>query len=216
MPWGRLDDSLYDHPKLDYLPEIDRLAGVGLWAIAISWCNRFLTDGHIPRSRIGKLGGSTELADRLVAAGLFDDDPAGYNVHGFLVFNDSREQIEDKRKKETERKAAWRAGKRPGGTTSTTEADVPPSVPSTSRRPSRAESPRLSRVSPRASRSANPVPSRPVPSDSDTTPQPPASGGRSRRRTNGVDGSQYDALARHDSDDEPELDDLDLTVGAKS
>lgn len=55
MPWGRLDDSFYDHPKLDDLGS-SRLAGAGLWAIAISWCNRRLTDGLVPRERIRQLG----------------------------------------------------------------------------------------------------------------------------------------------------------------
>lgn len=133
MPWGRLDDSLYDHPKLDLLPVDQRLAGVGLWARAISWCNRFLTDGHIPRNRIEKLDGTTELADLLVSAGLFEATSTGYFIHDFLEFNDSRAHVEERRTKEAERKAAWRANRRPSGTdngtANGTEANVPPGVP---------------------------------------------------------------------------------------
>jgi hypothetical protein len=86
MPWGRLDDSFYDHPKLDRIPVEHRLACVGLWARAISWCNRFLTDGHVPRTRVDRLDGSQELAHRLVAAGLFEETATGYLVHDFLEF----------------------------------------------------------------------------------------------------------------------------------
>src|SRR5262245_46818288 len=118
MPWGRLDDSLYDHPKLDLLPIEQRLAGVGLWARSISWCNRFLTDGHIPRNRIEKLDGTPELADLLVAAGLFETDASGYRIHDFLEFNDSRAHVEERRSKDAERKAAWRDKKRHAGTDS--------------------------------------------------------------------------------------------------
>jgi hypothetical protein len=176
MPWGRLDDSLYDHPKLDALPADRRLEAIGLWARAISWCNRFLTDGNVPRDRVVKLDGTLELADLLVAAGLFERTATGYAIHDFLRFNDSRTQIEERRHREAERKAAWRAGKRPGGTddgTLSTNYDdvplhVPPSVPVGHSEMSRAESRRLSRDSPRARdrarHDANPDPSRPVPS----------------------------------------------------
>ena len=103
MPWGRLDDGLYDHPKLDDLGR-DRLAGVGLWTLAISWCNRRLTDGFVPSDRIRLLGGTPALADRLVASGLFERHPEGYVVHDFLTFNESREQVEARRDADRKRK----------------------------------------------------------------------------------------------------------------
>jgi hypothetical protein len=112
MPWGRLDDSLYDHPKLDRVPTPRRLEAIGLWARSISWCNRFLTDGHIPRSRIPKLDGTTELADLLVAAGLYEETGDGYLVHDFLEFNDARAVVQKKRAAEAKRQADWRERKR--------------------------------------------------------------------------------------------------------
>jgi hypothetical protein len=144
MPWGRLDDSLYDHPKLDLIPVEERLAAIGLWARAISWCNRFLTDGLVPRDRIAKLDGTADLADRLVVAGLFDSGgnvPSGaYQIHDFLSFNDSREKVMERRQHDADRKAKWRAareaeknGKRPrgarhSGTARSNGQIVPPSV----------------------------------------------------------------------------------------
>lgn len=92
MPWGKLDDSLYDNPKLDKLGQ-HRMAAVGLWAVSISWCNRWLTDGYITIERIRALGGTTRQAEALVMAGLFDRDGEGYRVHDFLAFNDSREEV---------------------------------------------------------------------------------------------------------------------------
>jgi hypothetical protein len=92
MPWGKLDDSLYDHPKLDALGR-QRLPCVGLWAVAISWSNRRLTDGHIPTDRIRLLGGTHGQAEALVAAGLFDVAEDGYLIHDFTDFNDSREAV---------------------------------------------------------------------------------------------------------------------------
>jgi hypothetical protein len=175
MPWGRLDDSLYDHPKLDLVPVEERLAAIGLWARAISWCNRFLTDGMVPRARIEKLDGTTELADQLVAAGLFEATSTGYIVHDFLHFNDSRADILERRAKEAKRKADYRASKgqkpRPNGTNPGTarsdDDDVPPGVPASvppGHPPGQGD---VSRdVSQRDSRTreSRPVPTRPDPS----------------------------------------------------
>ena len=207
MPWGRLDDSLYDHPKLDRLGESDRLPGIGLWALSISWSNRFLTDGHVPRGRVEKLGGSLELAESLVSAELFDHDGTGYRIHDFLEFNDSRADVEERRQKEAERKAAWRAAKRgntgptgsPGGTSSVDDPNVPtvvpPSVPAgqddvsrdVSRRPSRDSRARAGGI-----RESRPGPARPI----DSTPPTPSP---ARGRRNGrISTTDYDALVESD------------------
>jgi hypothetical protein len=132
MPWGRIDDSLYDHRKLDLLAD-GRLEGVGLWAVAISWCNRHLTDGHVPTRQIERLGGTHDLAEQLVEVGLFDRSDGGYLVHDFLDFNDSKQDVLARREKEAQRKAVWRKTRmsqrdttpRPGGTQDPSTHDVP-------------------------------------------------------------------------------------------
>lgn len=112
MPWGRIDDSLYDHPKVELLPVRVRNACVGLWVRAISWSNRYLTDGRIPLDRIRKLDGDRRLADALVSAGLFDVEDAGYLIHDFLDFNDSAEAV--RRRRDGMRELGRTGGKRSG------------------------------------------------------------------------------------------------------
>jgi hypothetical protein len=102
MPWGRIDDSLYDHPKLNDLGRW-RLPCIGLYTLAISWSNRFLTDGHIPTDQVKRLGGTPLFAEQLVRAGLWDKVADGYRVHDFLDFNPSRREVEDGRKAARER-----------------------------------------------------------------------------------------------------------------
>ena len=92
MPWGRLDDSLYDHPKLDRLGR-NRLACIGLNTVAVSWCNRYLTDGALPADRVVRLGGTLSLADVLVEAGLWERTDDGYRIHDFLDYNQSKEDV---------------------------------------------------------------------------------------------------------------------------
>jgi hypothetical protein len=112
MPWGRLDDSFYDHPKLDLLGR-NRLACVGLHALAISWCNRFLTDGQVPRARVRRLGGTVELADCLVKAGLWERSEGGnYRIHDFGDYNESADYVRTKRRQM--RELGRRGGERSG------------------------------------------------------------------------------------------------------
>jgi hypothetical protein len=107
MPWSRLDDSLYDHPKVDALGR-HRLQAVGLWVLIITWSSRHLTDGHVTFARIRQLGGSKAITELLVAAGLLDKVDDSYLVHDFLDYNDSRADIEARRSAEREKKRKQR------------------------------------------------------------------------------------------------------------
>ena len=118
MPWGKVDDQFYDHPKLDALGK-DRLAAAGLYWIAISWCNRYLTDGFVPTDRIVKLAGTSRrealrLRDVLVTARLWDEATEGIRVHGYLEEgrNKSRAQVEAERAAARERQQEHRSKSR--------------------------------------------------------------------------------------------------------
>lgn len=124
MPWGRLDDSLYDHPKLDALGR-SRLPAVGLNTLAQSWCNRWLTDGVVPSDRIPRLGGTAALAELLVTAGLWEHTDDGYRIHDFLDYNDSRDDVLAQRASARQRMRTVRRNKRDGS------PDVPPNVTGT-------------------------------------------------------------------------------------
>ena len=102
MAWGRIDDTLYDHPKLDALGR-DRLPCVGLWCLALSWTNRYLTDGFIPSGRVSRLGGNRKLAEALVGVGLWEKVDDGFYIHDFLHFNESAEEVRRDREAARER-----------------------------------------------------------------------------------------------------------------
>lgn len=93
MPWGRLDDGLYDHPKVDSLPRGSRLACVGLHVLAISWSNRFLTDGVVPDERIRRFGGTPAHRRALLAVGMWEESPGGIQIHDFAVYNPTKAQV---------------------------------------------------------------------------------------------------------------------------
>lgn len=168
MPWGRIDDGFYDHPKLDGLGR-DRLPAVGLHWLAVSWCNRWLTDGLLTRERVAKLGGTPRLADLLVASGLWEQEGDDFRIHDFLDFNESKADVEAVREAEREKKRRQRAG----GAGKAVQTGAVVNAPGSGRFVSPGVSPGDSLgdsppVSPGVSPSTRPGPSRPDHTDGDS------------------------------------------------
>lgn len=99
MPWARVDDSLYDHPKtVELLEERGGLAAMGLFTLLLSYCNRHLTDGRFTIVNAKRCGGNAGLVALLVAHGFVDDmDDAEYRIHDFLSYSKSREKVDAER-----------------------------------------------------------------------------------------------------------------------
>lgn len=109
MPWGRVDDHHYRHPKVGELDESLRKGCIALYWLAISWCNDQLTDGRVPAGTVRTLGGDIAEANELVHVGLWEKDGAGYRVHDFLDFNKSKAEVAQER---AQRAVAGAAGAR--------------------------------------------------------------------------------------------------------
>jgi hypothetical protein len=107
MPWGRCDDSFYDHPKVRRMDAAIRNEACGLYWRAISFCNRHLTDGRLTPEDVVFLDGSPASARELVRVGLWDER-GGIRVHDYLTFNKSKAQVL------RERKAKAKAGQAGG------------------------------------------------------------------------------------------------------
>lgn len=126
MGWVRLDDAFTEHPK--YL-QIGPLGGY-LSIAAIAWANRNLTDGFIPHGQVGRLvnftgfahhmwmgelmgGGddahAADLADELVAVGLWEEVEGGYRIHDYHDWQPTRTKIlaarDDARKRQQKSRA---------------------------------------------------------------------------------------------------------------
>jgi len=107
MAWVKIDDQFSDHPKVI---EAGPLAS-WLYVCGLTYCGRYLTDGWIPKGQLRKLAdvdNAQELADKLVAVGLWDVVDGGYNVHDFLIYNPSGKQVKAKRDANARRQADWR------------------------------------------------------------------------------------------------------------
>lgn len=112
MAWVRLDDQLHAHPKIQEAWQKDP-AAVGLHVLALSHVGCYLTDGYVSEAFVKTLlptvGRRRKVAGVLVDAGLWEPavTDAGFWIHDYLIYNESRERI-------LSRRAADSARKRPG------------------------------------------------------------------------------------------------------
>jgi hypothetical protein len=104
MPWFRVDDGFYDHPKA-----IAAGPALALWLRAGCWCAKQLTDGYVPVGMLAPLGGNRGHANRLVEAratpggvGLWIPADGGWHFHDWSDYQPTRAEVEDKRAKRAE------------------------------------------------------------------------------------------------------------------
>lgn len=72
---------------------------------------RLQSDGFVSEGQAQRLlGCSPDIADRLCEVGLWATAEGGYLIVSFLKRNPSRLELAEQRRKERERKAAWRSG----------------------------------------------------------------------------------------------------------
>lgn len=83
MPWAKVDDGWWCHPKVMGLS----LEARGLWTSALSWsCAQ--RRAEVPTAFLGMVGASEPIAAELVAAGLWDEGPRGYMIHDWAEYQD--------------------------------------------------------------------------------------------------------------------------------
>lgn len=98
MTWFRADDSLPTHRKVLSIPRgARRVAAMGTWVLAGTWCAANLTEGHIPAGVVDDLGLPARAVADLVAARLWHPTDGGYAMHDYLDYNPTKEQVERER-----------------------------------------------------------------------------------------------------------------------
>ncbi len=101
MPWFPVDDTFHSHPKR----LATSAAALGLWVVAGSWSNAYLTDGRIPDHVLPLLlPDAATLADELVATGLWKRTRGGYVFNDWLEWGNKRtaDQVRQLRSKRAE------------------------------------------------------------------------------------------------------------------
>ena len=114
MPWLRVDDGFADHPK------VVQAGSDAAWMDVCGMCYaaRYLTDGFVPTKQVPKLTDKPnpdELAQILVDVGLWEPRPGGFQIHDYLDYNPTREQVLRQRAADLERKARGNSARIPAG-----------------------------------------------------------------------------------------------------
>jgi hypothetical protein len=125
--WIKLHDNFWRHPKVLAAGED---AGT-LYVQGLCYCSDGLTDGRIPTAALRTLTAKKDartLARILVREGLWIETPHGWEVHGYLEIQRSREQVERERERWRTSKAKSRGPREsPRGNPSGSPRHVPPS-----------------------------------------------------------------------------------------
>lgn len=100
MPWFKIDDGFWSHPKVLELSD----AAIALWVRAGSYCAGHLTDGEVKLSTLRVLGADRDAATELVLAGLWDIVEERWYFHDWVDYQPTREQVLAEREAATERK----------------------------------------------------------------------------------------------------------------
>lgn len=124
MPWMRLDDQIFLHPKIVAAGKDATL----LHLSALAYASSQLTDGFIPSAAVRVIAATVNVSAKGVAAlvevGLWEVTDGGYAIHDFLQYNPSREETIAKRddlsakRAEAGRKGAnkrWQTDGKPDG-----------------------------------------------------------------------------------------------------
>lgn len=108
MPWFKVDDGFWSHPKVLGLSA----QAVALWVRAGSYCANHLTDGNVARGVVAVLGHSESDATELVFAGLWKNTRGGWKYNDWADYQPAREEIERQRRMKADRQKRWRESHR--------------------------------------------------------------------------------------------------------
>jgi hypothetical protein len=122
MAWARLDDSFFDHPKIECLSDRAFRAYIG----GICLANRYLTDGLLTERQMLKLA-RKQIRKELIDSGLWEpvdacNETAGVRIHDFAEYNRTAEEVKAERQRNAERQKRWREERRNGVTNGVTDA----------------------------------------------------------------------------------------------
>lgn len=108
--WVKLDDGFFRHPKSVAAGPLAR----ELLLASCCWSARYLTDGHVPAEVVPGLASDAGVApkrgEKLIEVGFWVPNGNGFEIHDYLVYNDSRTEFEDRR--EAQRKGGIEGARR--------------------------------------------------------------------------------------------------------
>ncbi len=111
MAWFKVDDGFHSSRKVMMIPRHHRLHASGLWVTAGSWSAQEELDGFVPEYMLDEWGATDEVVDALVKAGMWEHSDDGVQFVNWAEYQPTKSDLDEKRAKDRERKAAWREAK---------------------------------------------------------------------------------------------------------
>lgn len=168
MSWMKLDDAILDHPKFIRAARTGGSEAIHLWLGLRAWCAQSLSDGFVPGDMVDEVRGPKRGREKalatLVQVGLVKEVEGGWQLHDYLEWSDSREEVLAARRKAADRQKAareLRAGRTRELATGPLQRDLPRDSHSDSRCESRVTKPVVT-----------PTPRARTETDTETTPPP--------------------------------------------
>lgn len=122
MPWFKVDDHFWSHPKVNDLSP----SAVALWVRAGSFAAQHLTDGDVGAGTIKMLGYKRDAANELVNAGLWDaKDEKTWTFHDWAKYQPSKETVTAEREAARQRMREVRANRPRSSATPSRPGPVP-------------------------------------------------------------------------------------------
>ena len=114
MSWFPLEETITDHPKILQAGH----KGFALYVAGLCYASKHLTNGFIPMTAVSLLlpdlrAQVAKVAAGLVNAGLWEETSGGYQVHDYLDYQRSREQVEARRREGAARQRKLQDKRRP-------------------------------------------------------------------------------------------------------
>jgi hypothetical protein len=144
MPWTRFDDAMGEHRKVRRALVAGGVGTFGLHAMGLLHASRYLTDGYVEQEFVTetfalahtKRNECARVLQALEQNGLWlPTGDGGWTIHDYLDHNPSRAEIEEKRRRDAERKASGRrvdSKRSPRGQASESARPTPTPIPSSS------------------------------------------------------------------------------------
>lgn len=92
LPWVRLDTGWPMNPKFLILAEDKKWRAITAYMGGLAWVGAQGQDGFIPKYALPMFHATTREATELVAVGLWDMAPAGWDIHDWADYQPSSEE----------------------------------------------------------------------------------------------------------------------------
>lgn len=100
LPWVRLDTAFPSNPKLlAMLAEKEGHRAGLVYVCSLGYSGAHGTDGFIPREALPFIHGRQADADRLVRHGFWWPQPGGWQINGWVEFQVTSEESQQRRKR---------------------------------------------------------------------------------------------------------------------